>query len=141
MTIDEVGIMPVSPVSDTALVARVTLEKEESEPPQEIPTTAVTQPTHKSSYEYVRLMVIAAFPDAPIMVHIADSESDFKPDADNPNSTAYGVFQILIGTWNDYDCTGDRGNPADNIACARKIYDARGTKDWNASKHEWGKYL
>lgn len=72
------------------------------------------------------------------MVAIADAESDFIPWADNPNSTAYGVFQILIGTWHDYGCTGDRGNADDNIECARKIYDQSGTRPWNASIHEWG---
>lgn len=86
----------------------------------------------------VRAMVVAAFPDAPVMVHVADAESDFCSHADNPKSTAYGVFQILEGTWSGYRCTGVRGDAADNIRCARKIYDARGTKDWEASRHKWG---
>lgn len=89
----------------------------------------------------VRAMVAAAFPDAPIMVYVADAESDFCSHADNPNSTAYGVFQILQGTWTAYGCTGSRGDAADNIKCARKIYDASGTQPWNASKSKWAAYL
>jgi len=82
-------------------------------------------------------MVASAFPDAPIMLEIARAESQFNHRAKNPHSTATGVFQILIGTWNGYGCTGERTNPIDNIACARKIYDAEGTRPWNASSYHW----
>lgn len=60
-----------------------------------------------------------------------------NPSAKNPRSTATGVFQILIGTWHAYGCTGERTNAADNIRCARKIYDESGTTPWNASKYAW----
>lgn len=137
MTTNENGFTSDSRVEDVALVSR-------SGPPIEEPsieTIRVTHSTHKSSFDDIRQMVVQEFLDAPIMVHVANAESGFDPAADNPNSTAYGVFQILIGTWNDYGCTGDRGNATDNIECARKIYDARGTKDWDASKNKWGIYL
>lgn len=86
-------------------------------------------------------MVRAAFPDAPIMIEVARAESQFIPTAKNPNSSATGVFQILLSTWNGYKCTGNRTNAADNIACARKLYDASGTTPWNASKYMWGKFI
>ena len=83
------------------------------------------------------------------MVQIAKCESGnvtptgcvgpINPNAANPHSSARGVFQILIGTWHDYGCEGSRYDVDDSIECARKIYDARGTQPWNASKHNWGK--
>ncbi len=83
------------------------------------------------------------FPDAPIMLEIAKAESRLIPTAKNPNSTASGVFQILKGTFEDpyYGCTGDVFDEADNIACARKIYDKSGTVPWDASRHVWGKEI
>jgi hypothetical protein len=91
--------------------------------------------------------ILQAFPEEPLMLEIAYCESGIQtphdcygpinPAAKNKYSTATGVFQILIGTWHNYKCTGDRTNADDNIACARKIYDARGTRDWNASRHAW----
>lgn len=96
----------------------------------------VPPPTKEES---VYDMVVTAFPDAPIMVDIARAESQFIATAKNPKSTATGVFQILIGTWEDpaYGCTGDRMNPRDNIACARKIYDVSGVTPWLDSKGMW----
>lgn len=37
--------------------------------------------------------------DAPVGIALADCESDFNQVADNPRSTAVGVFQFLEGTW------------------------------------------
>lgn len=89
--------------------------------------------------------ILKAFPDAPIMVRIADAESDFRPNATNPHSSASGLFQILRGTWKYYGCEGDfetdRFDVDKNIACARKLYDKSGTSPWNPSKHDWGRYL
>ena len=33
------------------------------------------------------------------MIKIARCESNFQPEVKNPNSTAKGIFQIIIGTW------------------------------------------
>lgn len=89
--------------------------------------------------------ILKAFPDAPIMVHIADAESDFRPNATNAHSSASGLFQILRGTWSYYQCEGnfetDRFDVDKNIACARKLYDKSGTSPWDPSKHDWGRYL
>lgn len=97
----------------------------------------------------VRERVELEFLDAPIMVKIADAESDFIATAKNPNSSASGVFQILRGTWN-----GNKYNPAcsvlgdfdtykfdvdKNIACARIIYEDSGTSPWNESRGTWNK--
>lgn len=85
----------------------------------------------------IRALIEAAFPDAPVMLAIAEAESHMRPEAANPVSSARGLFQILIGTWNAYGCSGDRLDASDNIACARRIYDAEGTRPWNASAHAW----
>jgi len=70
-------------------------------------------------------------------INIARCESNFNPEAKNPNSTATGVFQIIIGTWDGNRCTGERWNYKDNINCAYKLLEHRGFQPWNASKHCW----
>lgn len=71
-----------------------------------------------------------------VMVSIARAESNFRPHAKNNHSTATGVFQILIGTWNWFDCEGERTDAEDNIKCAMAIADD-GLHHWNASAHNW----
>lgn len=83
-------------------------------------------------------LVALTFSNAPVMLRVAKAESSFIPTAKNPDSSATGIFQILIGTWRAYGCTGSRTNAADNISCARKIYDAQGTTPWDSSKYKWG---
>ena len=39
--------------------------------------------------------------NADVMLQLADDESDFNNLAKNPNSTALGVYQYLIGTWEE----------------------------------------
>lgn len=72
--------------------------------------------------------------DPEVMVRIAEAESTFRPAARNPDSSATGVFQIIIGTWNWLDCTGERTNAKDNIKCAMAIADD-GLHHWEESKH------
>ena len=40
--------------------------------------------------------------EAQYLVELVDRESDFRPTAKNPQSTAYGLFQFLDGTWEAY---------------------------------------
>ena len=86
--------------------------------------------------EDVKRLVEAEFGVGHVMVAIAAAESRFEPLAANPSSSARGVFQILKGTGAAYEC-GDRLDAKENIACARKIYNAEGTRPWNASAHAW----
>lgn len=88
------------------------------------------------------------------MIRIAKPESHYNPNARSKISTAAGLFQILIGTWENpyYRCTGDRYSIVDNTDCAYKIYQyqagayaKKGLKyefsDWNESKFTkdgWG---
>lgn len=72
-----------------------------------------------------------------MLLTIAKCESKLKPKAQNPDSTADGVFQIIDGTWKAYRCKGDKLNAEDNINCAAKIYKAEGVTAWNASRACW----
>lgn len=64
-------------------------------------------------------------------------ESRNDPLAQNPKSTADGLYQILDGTWEHFECEGDKLNPDDNTRCAYKIAQD-GLHHWNASKSCWG---
>lgn len=75
--------------------------------------------------------------DIMTMIRIAKAESGYKPSAKNSTSSARGVFQILLGTWEDNNCEGSRLNYHDNIVCAYKLYQARGFQPWDASKSKW----
>ena len=89
----------------------------------------------------VILKIQGMFPEAPVMVHVANSESGLNPLAKNPSSTATGLFQILKSTWQDAGCTGNPKNANDNLVCARKLFDKSGTKPWNESRDTWKKFL
>ena len=75
--------------------------------------------------------------DGELMVRIARCESGLNPKAKNSSSSARGLFQILSKLHQvkeqwlyDEDV---------NIAIARQMFDASGTRPWNASKHCWNK--
>ncbi len=107
-------------------------------------TQSVTMPASHSVEEYVR----EYFKDAPVMIDIARCESRFRQlDSTgkvlkNPTSSAMGTFQIMASLHaksaqdnlglNIYSLEG-------NAAYARYLYERNGTRDWNASKHCWGK--
>lgn len=94
-----------------------------------------TLPVHKALTPKEQVEI--EFADTPVMIRIAKAESSYDPTAKNPGSTATGLYQILLGTWHGYHCTGSRTNAADSIACAKKIYTAEGTRPWLSSKDKW----
>lgn len=105
-------------------------------------TTAVNNIEPESVVEVIEVlspkqMIEREFAKEPVMIRIADAESDFCTNNVNPESSARGCFQILKGTWKAYGCIGDVMNVNDNIRCARIIFDRDGTVPWNASKHVW----
>ena len=71
------------------------------------------------------------------MIRIARSESNFRSEAKNPNSTASGIFQIIYGTWNSNKCQGNAFDAEDNINCAYRLYDSRGFQPWASSASSW----
>jgi len=121
-----------TPIESVALVAKpVVLET----PPAPKPC-GITP----GDYSVERSMVVAEFgSDAPVMVDIAEAESQFDPTADNCASTADGLFQILDGTWIGAGCgpLADKKKAIPNIRCARIIYNDSGTRPWLASAHNW----
>jgi len=109
-----------------------------------IPFNASSYYSGNTTKEYIvhdpRVLVAIEFANEPVMIRIADAESDFNPLAKNPHSSAKGIFQIIDGTWKHYKCEGDVLNAVDNIQCARKIYDKENTHPWKASEHVWNHY-
>lgn len=68
---------------------------------------------------------------------IISHESAGDPDADNPRSSATGLFQILSSLWGDhYDVTYDQLlDPDLNTRLARDIWDKSGWRAWSAYRH------
>lgn len=135
ITTDELGVY-TSPTEHIVLVSAVDPFKVKKQPPPVVysPKMRVEPSADTGS---VQGQIEAVFGVGHIMVSVARAESRFIPTAKNPKSTATGVFQILIGTWNHYGCTGSRTDAPANIACAKKIYDREGTRPWNSSKGMW----
>lgn len=80
-----------------------------------------------------------------IILNIAQCESNFNPLAKNKTSSATGVFQWTIGSWEYYsniywqDTTDYRLNSEKNIELAILVMRDKGFGDWNASKYCWNK--
>lgn len=130
-----------SPTEYTALLAAVD--------PFKAPVRPVVRSSGSNNTQIldpaIQAKIEAEFGVGHIMYWVAVNESALVPSAANP-SGAKGLFQIVGITWRGYGCTGNVFNTDDNIRCARKIYDKRGLKDWEWSRHEgfdggWGKRL
>ena len=64
-----------------------------------------------------------------LALELADIESDFKPGACNPQSTACGVYQWLKDS---YWCEGNRREPNNNVICTMKtLLDPKGIRHWS----------
>ena len=91
------------------------------------------QPSRRvgSNVEQWRPLVAAHFPPDTVdtMLCLMGYESGGNPEAQNPNSTAAGLFQIMGFWWDEYG--GDRYDPETNVALARTIYDQQGYGAWN----------
>lgn len=81
---------------------------------------------------------------------IARSESGFKADVHNPNSTASGVFQFLDGTFRTYcinkyhraESMSQKNDPVIQVNCAvDMLLEKGGYKHWYASFAGWGEHL
>ena len=75
--------------------------------------------------------------NAEMLLILAEAESNFDTEAKSKTSSAKGLFQILNGTWKEYECTGDSFNAEDNINCAVKIYEKEEWRPWVASFAKW----
>lgn len=75
--------------------------------------------------------------DRQLAYDLAWFESRFNPNAENPNSTATGIYQFIDGTWRDicqpkgYE---DVFNYKENISCAMEILGEGGISHWLADE-------
>jgi len=70
-------------------------------------------------------------------IRVGKCESSLNPEVKNKTSTAKGIYQIIIGTWDSNKCEGERWDFVDNINCAYKLLESRGFQPWNSSKSCW----
>jgi hypothetical protein len=94
---------------------------------------APTSPVGVSPVEYLRSL---AGDDFVLLYEIAKCESNWNPKAQNPNSTAKGIFQFLSSTWQAWG-KGEVLDPFANIEAAVRLYNSRGTGPWLASIDCW----
>lgn len=72
--------------------------------------------------------------DVGFALYLARWESDFNPLAKNPKSSARGVYQWLIGSWETM-CEGERTEARDNTRCAMKTISEGGVGHWCADSN------
>lgn len=70
---------------------------------------------------------------------IISCESGGDPSAENPSSTASGLFQFLDSTWRSVGGSGSASDAsvAEQYRRAERLYASRGTQPWNASRSCW----
>jgi hypothetical protein len=56
-------------------------------------------------------------------------ESNFRYNAKNPTSSAFGVCQFMPDTWKQY-CDGDYASPRDQLVCAAKMWQNGLQRHW-----------
>mgnify|MGYP001583956538 CR=1 FL=1 len=85
----------------------------------------------------LRAETIKAFGEEhwPAMEQIVGHESGFRPTAQNPTSTAFGLFQFLDSTWASYGCK-KTAVVSEQIRCGIKYISAR-YKDPNRALLFW----
>lgn len=74
---------------------------------------------------------------------VIECESGGNPDAQNPVSTASGLFQFITGTWRAYGgaefaSTAAGATAREQTIIAEHAYAARGLRPWAASESCWG---
>lgn len=89
--------------------------------------------------EYWRPLVAAYWPAGTVdqALCLIAMESGGDPNADNPRSTARGLFQILASLWAPYFAVSsdDLYDPETNVRLARQIYDIQGWSAWSPYLH------
>jgi hypothetical protein len=85
--------------------------------------------------------IVSATEAVNVLGKIARCESGNDPLAKNKSSSAKGLLQILDGTWESFQCTGDVLDPEDNMRCGVKIAMLSGLHHWDESRKCWGKLI
>ncbi len=74
---------------------------------------------------------------------IIQCESNWRPNAKNPSSSAYGLGQFIDGTWDyvqkKWGVELDRDNPDDQMYAVVRLLKEEGTKHWKESEYCWNK--
>jgi len=107
-----------------------------------VENTTTKDPHDLEPLEYIRIRgQELGYDDYTIskFIRVAKCESSLNPEAKNKSSTAKGIYQIIIGTWDGNRCTGERWDFVDNIDCGYKLLKTRGFQPWDASKQCWNK--
>lgn len=112
------------------------------------PVTATTAPAPMPQAQSVEQYVDNYFQSEPVMIAIAQCESNFRQyDKDgnvlqnSAGSSAVGVFQIMSSVHNSTaDTLGlDVDTLQGNVAYAQYLYEKQGTTPWDSSKACWSK--
>jgi hypothetical protein len=91
---------------------------------------------HHSSPPYVDGILVCNGTTLPTC-GIVQRESRFQPNARNPRSSAWGLYQFLRGTWNSYcpEYPHGRASVAQQVECARRAWDnGRGSGHWRLTR-------
>lgn len=128
--------------SEPEMVTATTTEEVIEEPEEDNePRTVRIEVVYNWTPERIAQEIDKVFPDAPIMHDVMRCESGGDVEAYNPTNNSHdnGLFQIsdLYHGPRVRALGLDVGNPADNIAFARILYDESGLQPWSASKHCW----
>ena len=85
-----------------------------------------------------RPLVEAQFPAGEVdtAMCVIRHESNGEPDADNPRSSARGLFQVLGSLWAPHFgiSRAELYDPATNVRIARRIWDEQGWSAWSPYK-------
>ncbi len=112
-------------------------------------TATTTQPAEETASttmltkDVVVEKIKERFPDAPIMLYVAECESGLNVDANRDGlDVDVGLFQInQIHNWWFEENGKSRWDIDDNLEYARILYDKNGLRDWYKSEGCWSKYL
>lgn len=66
--------------------------------------------------------------------HVVHRESRFNPNARNPRSSAWGLYQFIRGTWNSTcpEYTHGSASVSQQVECARRLWNGgRGASHWS----------
>ena len=108
------------PIALAPLVAPVYAEKQELTQVAVPPPKPAVAPASGSCGEWMAQAGISD-PDA---VWLIGKESGCRPTAQNPTSTAYGIFQFLDGTWKGVGCV-KTSDPVQQMICGQRYVMAR----------------
>lgn len=115
--------------------------KQESEPPSPVREEMTLQIKEETPQDIIRRYSALWNEEVEeIALAIALVESEYNPNAKNPNSTAKGIFQFLDGTWEE-KCEGDPLNAEDNIKCGVELIGKKEIWRWESSQDKWSPLL